>query len=108
MIGATLKTVPLWTPVPRMAKPREGACAAPACQNLKIAQVYGYHGGCWRQRFAGILKAGRTCGSSASVRFLWWQSRGNSYLLPEPGPAKFENIDQDGLHEAGYGPEDFE
>ena len=29
------------------------------------------------------------------------------YLLPEPGPAKFENIDQDGLHEAGYGPGDF-
>ena len=62
----------------------------------------------WRllaTRFARILKAGRTRGSSASGRFLWWQSRGNSYLLPEPGPAKFENIDQDGLHEA---PEDFE
>jgi len=29
-------------------------------------------------------------------------------FLPEHRPAKFENIDQDGLHEAGYGPEDFE
>jgi hypothetical protein len=34
--------------------------------------------------------------------------KGQLYLLPEPGPAKFENIDQDGLHEAGYGPDDFE
>jgi class 3 adenylate cyclase len=47
-------------------------------------------------------QAGRTCGSSASGRFLWW---GQLYLLPEPGPAKFENINQDGLHDA---PEDFE
>ena len=31
--------------------------------------------------------------------------KGQLYLLPEPGPAKIENIDQDGLHEA---PEDFE
>jgi hypothetical protein len=30
------------------------------------------------------------------------------YILPEHRPAKFENIDQEGLHEAGYGPEDFE
>jgi hypothetical protein len=34
--------------------------------------------------------------------------KGQLCLLPEPGPAKFENIDQDGLHEAGYRPEDFE
>ena len=34
--------------------------------------------------------------------------KGQLYILPEPGPAKFENIDQDGLHDAGYGPEDFE
>ena len=31
--------------------------------------------------------------------------KGQLYLLPGPGPAKIENIDQDGLHEA---PEDFE
>ena len=31
--------------------------------------------------------------------------KGQLYLLPEPGPAKIENNDQDGLHEA---PEDFE
>ena len=31
--------------------------------------------------------------------------KGQLYLLPEHRPAKFENIDQDGLHEA---PEDFE
>lgn len=30
------------------------------------------------------------------------------YLLPEVRPAKFEHIDQTGLHEAGYGPDDFE
>jgi hypothetical protein len=30
--------------------------------------------------------------------------KGPLYILPEPGPAKFENIDQDGVHEAGYGP----
>ena len=29
------------------------------------------------------------------------------YLLPEHRPAKFENIDTEGLHEAGYGPDDF-
>ena len=34
--------------------------------------------------------------------------KGQLYLLPEPGPAKFENIDQDGRHEADYGAEDFE
>jgi hypothetical protein len=26
--------------------------------------------------------------------------KGQLYLLPEPGPAKFENIDQDGRYEA--------
>ena len=34
--------------------------------------------------------------------------RGQLYLLPEHKPAKFERIDQTGLREAGYGPEDFE
>jgi hypothetical protein len=34
--------------------------------------------------------------------------KGQLYLLPEHRPAKFENIDQTGLHEAGYGPDDFE
>ena len=34
--------------------------------------------------------------------------KGQLYLLPEARPAKFENIDQTGLHEAGYGPDDFE
>jgi hypothetical protein len=33
---------------------------------------------------------------------------GQLYLLPEHRPAEFENIDRDGLHEAGYGPDDFE
>ena len=30
------------------------------------------------------------------------------YALPERRPARFERIDHDGLHEAGYGPDDFE
>ncbi len=34
--------------------------------------------------------------------------KGQLYLLPEHRPAKFERIDNDGLHEAGYGPDDFE
>ena len=34
--------------------------------------------------------------------------KGQLYLLPEHRPARFERIDQDGLHEAGYGPDDFE
>jgi hypothetical protein len=32
---------------------------------------------------------------------------GQLYLLPEHRPAKFEHVDHDGLHEAGYGPDDF-
>jgi hypothetical protein len=34
--------------------------------------------------------------------------KGQLYLLPEHRPAKFERIDSDGLHEAGYGPDDFD
>jgi hypothetical protein len=34
--------------------------------------------------------------------------KGQLYLLAEHRPAKFEQIDRTGLHEAGYGPEDFE
>ena len=34
--------------------------------------------------------------------------KGQHYLLPEHRPAKFERINQTGLHEAGYGPDDFE
>jgi hypothetical protein len=34
--------------------------------------------------------------------------KGQHYLLPEHRPAKFEHIDQTGLHEAGCGPDDFE
>jgi hypothetical protein len=34
--------------------------------------------------------------------------KGQLHLLPEHKPAKFERIDQTGLREAGYGPEDFE
>jgi hypothetical protein len=34
--------------------------------------------------------------------------KGQLYLLAEHWTAKFEQIDQTGLHEAGYGPEDFE
>ena len=30
--------------------------------------------------------------------------KGQHYLLPEHRPAKFERINQTGLHEAGYGP----
>ena len=30
------------------------------------------------------------------------------YALPERRPARFERIDHDGLHEAGYVPDDFE
>ncbi len=33
---------------------------------------------------------------------------GRLYALPEHRPAKFERIDHTGLHEAGYGPDDFE
>lgn len=34
--------------------------------------------------------------------------KGQLYLLREPRPARFVRIDQTGLHEAGYGPDDFE
>ena len=34
--------------------------------------------------------------------------KGQLYLLPEHRPQKFEHVDYDGLHEAGYGPDDFE
>jgi hypothetical protein len=34
--------------------------------------------------------------------------KGQLYLLPEDKLATFEHIDDDGLHEAGYGPDDFE
>jgi hypothetical protein len=34
--------------------------------------------------------------------------KGQLYLLPEHRPAKFERVDQTGLHEAGYGPDDRE
>jgi hypothetical protein len=33
---------------------------------------------------------------------------GQLYLMPEPRPQRFERVDHDGLHEAGYGPDDFE
>jgi hypothetical protein len=33
---------------------------------------------------------------------------GQLCLLPEHRQAELENIDQDGLHEAGCGPDDFE
>jgi hypothetical protein len=33
--------------------------------------------------------------------------QGELCLPPEHRPAKFEQIDQTALHEAGYGPEDF-
>jgi hypothetical protein len=34
--------------------------------------------------------------------------KGQLYLMPEPRPARFERIDDQGLNEAGYGPDDFE
>jgi hypothetical protein len=34
--------------------------------------------------------------------------KGQLYLLHEHRPAKYERIDHEGLHEAGYGPDDFE
>jgi hypothetical protein len=34
--------------------------------------------------------------------------KGMLYLLPEHRPARFERVDDEGLHEAGYGPDDFE
>jgi hypothetical protein len=34
--------------------------------------------------------------------------KGRLDLLPEHRPAKFERIDQEGMVEAGYGPDDFE
>jgi hypothetical protein len=33
---------------------------------------------------------------------------GRLYLLPEPRPAKYERVDITGLHEAAYGPDNFE
>jgi hypothetical protein len=56
-------------------------------------------------RFARILKAGRDVRAICERQVLMVAIKGQLYLLPEPGTAKFENIDQDGLHEA---PEDFE
>ena len=47
-------------------------------------------------------------GSSASARVLMVVAhKGQLYLLPEHRPAKFERIDNDGLHEAAYGPDEF-
>jgi hypothetical protein len=47
--------------------------------------------------------------SSASARVLMVEAhKGQLYLLPEHRPAKFQRIDNHGLHEAGYGPDDFE
>ena len=34
--------------------------------------------------------------------------QGQLYLLPEHRPARSERVDNDGLHEAGCGPEYFE
>ena len=68
---------------------------------LKIAQVYGYHGGCWQQDSLEFSRLGGRAGHRRAAGSI----KGQLYLLPEPGPAKIENIDQDGLHEA---PEDFE
>jgi hypothetical protein len=34
--------------------------------------------------------------------------KGQLYFLPEHKRAKFERVDQTGLREAGYGPEDFQ
>ena len=34
--------------------------------------------------------------------------KGVLYLLPEQRPARFVHVDDEGLHEAGYGPDDFE
>jgi hypothetical protein len=34
--------------------------------------------------------------------------KGQIYLFDRPRPQKHENIDHDGLHEAAYGPDDFE
>ena len=34
--------------------------------------------------------------------------KGRLYLLPKHRPAKYERVDTTGLHEAGYGPDDFE
>ena len=48
-------------------------------------------------------------GSSASARVLMVEAhKGQLYLLPEHRPAKFQRIDNDGLHETDYGPDDFE
>ena len=48
-------------------------------------------------------------GSSASARVLMVVVyKGQLYLLPEHRPAKFERIDNDGLDETDYGPDDFE
>jgi hypothetical protein len=33
---------------------------------------------------------------------------GRLYLMPEHKPSRFERVDMSGMHEAGYGPEDFE
>jgi len=69
-------------------------------------------------KYAASCKASTTCakdslefsrlGGRAGHRRAAGSIKGQLYLLPEHRPAKFENIDQDGLHEAGYVPEDFE
>jgi hypothetical protein len=55
---------------------------------LKIAQVYGYHGRCWGQDSLEFLRLGGRAGHRRAAGSI----KGQLYLLPEPGTAKFKNI----------------
>ena len=56
-------------------------------------------------KFARILKAVRTRGRLPSARCSWsWRG----YMRCLSAGRRVERIDHDGLHEAGYGPDDFE
>jgi hypothetical protein len=68
---------------------------------LKIAQVYGYHGGCWRQDSLEFSRLGGRAGHRRAAGSI----KGQLYLLPEPGTAKIENISRTAYTRP---PEDFE
>jgi hypothetical protein len=56
---------------------------------LEIAQVYGYHGGDKIRSNSQGWEDARVIGER---QVLMVAIKGQLYLLPEPGPAKFENI----------------
>jgi hypothetical protein len=75
---------------------------------LKIAdKVIGRAGGGREQNSPEFSRVGRRADPRQAPGDYGRGCKGRIYLLRKPPPAKFEQIDQTGLPEAGYGPEDF-